>query len=1095
MSDRIKISQLPVVTRATSNDYLVINDENLISSQISWRNVIETISRTNLSFTGSVNLMGNTFLTGELSFSQFNLTKWPGIAITGDSITNWNEAYGWGNHADGGYMPDTYVPEQSDFAETDTTLPTYIKNKPNIIIDGEGNVDNISFDLSYVGSTNFGTLINPKGGDARITAVTDLAAGLMTPFQKDQLQQLIDEGDPPQSDWDERGSGTASEILNQPLFVFDTDTSVYESGRVKNVVIDLEYTPSNKAGTLTAQDGSNVKIDIVRDDLNQAGLMLPEDKALVNQLPTDGSGNLDWSTIQIDWDQLTSIPITIDGDGNVTNVRVNLAYFKSPVAGLITNSKGDNAIITLADNVSAGLMKPGHYDKLENIEEDAEKNFSLTQEYNHQLISGDIVTTYGADTFTSTIQLAGYALVDPGADGSDISNFNAGLVTSTERANLIRLSDNFIDVGGDLTLGSITVDYNDLDNLPVIPQLINDLTDVNAVPNDGDFLTWSDTSSAWIASNIGDVFMFGGVVDVTVAQPTPLPSNPTVYIVEKDGDAVWTGIATTAVSAGDRVLWDPSGDSGNGYNYHYPGLGASPTPNLGVTYDVTTADVTNTAGTDATLELAGTQNAGGSANNNAGLVTATERAKLSTIEENAQVNVNPSSVWHNSLDSVKPNTLELTPGGDLTAIPLATDSIDGLTSAADKAKLDLVDVSAEPNIDPTATFVVGTDDGTLTLLPGSDTTTIPGATESAAGLMSKDDKAKLNLVEDGAEANINPTATFAAGTTDGTLTLLPGSDTTTIPGATLSSAGLMSSQDKSDLQDLISNPPATTVDLDSNYGTSNHTILTDDGAGNQLGKPTAIPLAGTLNVADPSDSGADKDNAGLVTHYERGLINQLPTDASGDLDLKTGASPLSEVLDEGNVAGPGQSIRFSTSPTPIGLPKNIAAMDEVVGVIQAGFGNYAGNLVKISYITPEVEIIGDGGGDYWLGDEFVNGVYKFETAIETQIWTENPNAKGGEPSYIAGAQGISWNPSKTSTSGHQGRSFSVTPYNLHLESKAHDLLLESTSWEGYAKFKMEGKEAKIDTTTGTIEAKEFIGDGTKLTGVLPYDFTTLDDLP
>jgi hypothetical protein len=891
MSDRVKISQLPVVTGATSNDYFIINDENLKTSHISWRNIIETITRTNLTFTGSVNLSGNTFLTGELFFSQFNLIKWPGIAISGDSITNWDEAYSWGNHADGGYLPDTYVPEQSDYAETDPTLPTYIKNKPNLIIDNEGNVENISFDLSYATNPSFGTVINPKGGDARITAVTDIAAGLMTPFQKNQLQELVDE-DIPQSDWDQRGSGDASEILNQPLFVFDTDTSVYESGRVKNVAIDLEYTPSNRVGTLTAQDGSDVKINIVRADLNQAGLMIPEDKALVNQLPTDGSGNLEWSNIQIDWDQLTSIPITIDGDGNVTNVRVDLAYVKSPFAGLITNTKGNNALVPLADQVSAGLMSALDFGKLQGIEEDAEKNLSLTQSYNHQVNSGDIVTTYGTDTHTSTIQLAGYALVDPNADPNDIKNLNAGLVTSEERGNLNTLSNNFIDANGDLTLGNITIDYDDLDNLPSIPGVINDLTDVNATPNNGDFLTWSATGRNWIASSIGTLFRYGGVIDVTVAQPTPLPSDPTAYIVEKDGDAVWTGIATTEVTAGDRVLWDPSADNGNGYNFHYPNFGAVPTPNLNVTYNETTADVTNSAGTDATLNLAGTQSAGGNANNNAGLVTAEERAKLLTIEENAQENVDPTSTWHNSLDVLNPNTLELSPGGDLTPIPLATAFVDGLISAADKEKLDQVQAGAGVNVNPTQTFVATEGDGTLTLLPGSDTTTIPGATESLAGLMSKDDKAKLDLVEDGAEANINPTAEWRLSTQSqaNSIVLSPGGDVTQIPLCTILTDGLMSAQDKINLHNLTLNPPATTVDLGSTYGTTNHTILTDDGDGNQLGTSTAVPLAGTVNVANPNDSSAEKDNAGLVTHSERGLINELPTDSNGNLDINSNVS-------------------------------------------------------------------------------------------------------------------------------------------------------------------------------------------------------------
>lgn len=204
----------------------------------------------------------------------------------------------------------------------------------------------------------------------------------------------------------------------------------------------------------------------------------------------------------------------------------------------------------------------------------------------------------------------------------------------------------------------------------------------------------------------------------------------------------------------------------------------------------------------------------------------------------------------------------------------------------------------------------------------------------------------------------------------------------------------------------------------------------------------------------------------------------------------SGAVPtLDEVLGQGNIAKPGQSIRFSTSPAPISLPNEMA---EVLGTIEPGFGSYQGALLKLTYITPEVTIEGD-GDDAWLGDEFVNGVYKFESATATQIWTENPDTRGGEPAYSAGLKGIKWDPYKGTDSGQQGRSFWVNPYSLQLRSERHNLLL-SSGWDGYATFTIDGANAKINTDTGTIEAKEFIGDGSKLTG-LPEGWKHLPDLP
>ena len=147
MSNKVRISQLPIVNRATTNDYFILNDEDMTTTHISWASVLDTFTSTNLTFKGSVNFTSNTHLTGELFFSQENLQKWPGIAISQLSIDYWNEAWNWGNHADAGYLDGSFVVEQSDFAETNTTLSTYIKNKPLIVYNNFNEIDNVSVDL------------------------------------------------------------------------------------------------------------------------------------------------------------------------------------------------------------------------------------------------------------------------------------------------------------------------------------------------------------------------------------------------------------------------------------------------------------------------------------------------------------------------------------------------------------------------------------------------------------------------------------------------------------------------------------------------------------------------------------------------------------------------------------------------------------------------------------------------------------------------------------------------------------------------------------------------------------------------------------
>ena len=87
---------------------------------------------------------------------------------------------------------------------------------------------------------------------------------------------------------------------------------------------------------------------------------------------------------------------------------------------------------------------------------------------------------------------------------------------------------------------------------------------------------------------------------------------------------------------------------------------------------------------------------------------------------------------------------------------------------------------------------------------------IDPATTTDAGSMSAADKAKLDGIDAGAQVNVAPTATYTPSGTDGTLTLQPGGDTTTIPLATTLLAGLMSAADKNTFDNLVANPGGVT---------------------------------------------------------------------------------------------------------------------------------------------------------------------------------------------------------------------------------------------------------------------------------------------
>ena len=89
---------------------------------------------------------------------------------------------------------------------------------------------------------------------------------------------------------------------------------------------------------------------------------------------------------------------------------------------------------------------------------------------------------------------------------------------------------------------------------------------------------------------------------------------------------------------------------------------------------------------------------------------------------------------------------------------------------------------------------------------GEQDVSIPAAAAHADGYMSKEDKAKLDGIDAGAELNVDPSQTYTAAADKGTLTLTPGGDETVVPIATLTEAGLMSAADKTTLNNLVTTP-------------------------------------------------------------------------------------------------------------------------------------------------------------------------------------------------------------------------------------------------------------------------------------------------
>jgi hypothetical protein len=270
--------------------------------------------------------------------------------------------------------------------------------------------------------------------------------------------------------------------------------------------------------------------------------------------------------------------------------------------------------------------------------------------------------------------------------------------------------------------------------------------------------------------------------------PVPPTSNNETGDLWWDGTnlLVWNGSSWKVIgeqALGDLTDVDTAGAS-NGMVLSYDGAEWVPISPASLSVDVdldyTAASdkgtVTNSAGDDAEIPLATGTNAGLSLNN----YTTAEKDKLGGIEDGAEANVgtNLAFVQDKLFGTVESST------GTGATIPLGNGINAGLSqndfTDDDHAKLDGIEDGAEANVDPTQTWTPEANHGTLVLQPGGDNTVIAIATAAEAGLMSASDKDKLDGLPD------------PGAITDGTVTSVDSGNGLT--GGPITDAGTLSVQ-------------------------------------------------------------------------------------------------------------------------------------------------------------------------------------------------------------------------------------------------------------------------------------------------------------
>jgi hypothetical protein len=778
---------------------------------------------------------------------------------------------------------------------------------------------NVATNLGYTAATTTGTVTSSTGSNATVPAATTSAAGLMTSTDKSKLNGIEagaqvnvatnlgqSRNATSYTVTSSTGSNTTLAAATTTLagVLTSTDKSKLdgiEAGAQVNVATDLGSSGTGATRTITSSTGADTSITYSAADLGA----VPTGRLVSTSGIATGGGDL-------------SANRTINVPGT------NLAMGGSGDSRTVTSSTGNNVSVPVVTTTNAGFMSTTDKSKLDGIAAGAQVNVATNLGQSRNATSYTVTSSTGSNT---TLAAA--------------TTTNAGVFVATDKAKLDGIAAG-AQVNVATNLGYTSAASNGV---------VTSSTGTNAT------VPAATTSIAGL---------------LTSADKTKLDGVAT-------GATANTGTVTSvAASAGTGISVSGSPITTSG-TLTITNTAPHQATNLGITGTGDTRTITSSTGTNVTVPVATTTTAG--------WLSTADKSKLDGVQAGAQVNVgtnlgssgtggtrtitsstgSDTSITFTTTDLGAVPTGRLvstsgiaTGGGDLSAnrtinvpgtniaqgtrtatsvpitsstgsngaLDIATTTLAGVMSSADKTKLDGIQAGAQVNVATNLTYTAAASSGTVNSSTGSNAT-VPAATTTLAGLLTSTDKTKLDGIAAGAQVNVGTNLGNTVNATSVTVTSSTGSNTT-LASATTTNAGVFAAADKLKLDGVQA---GAQVNVGTNLGQSrnatSYTVTSSTGSNTALAEATTT-LAGVFSAADKTK------------------LNGIQ--AGAQVNVGTNLS-----ITNGTTAGPtinsstGSNVTFPTASATIS------------GAITTGAQTFAGNKTFNGTVTAN-SFVGDGSG-------------------------------------------------------------------------------------------------------------------------------------